>query len=275
MITSVRNPKIQWVRNLQAQARLRREEGLFVVEGVRLVEEALQAGWPSRLVLHSPALSERGQALVSTFAANGAVVEAVSEGVLAAASATETPQGLLAVVERRELALPAALDFILVVDALRDPGNLGTIFRTAAAAGAQALVVAPGTVDPFAPKVVRAAMGAHFRLPLRSLDWQSIRDLLKPGLRIYLADAGRGQAYTVCDLTAPLALILGSEAAGVSGEAQALADEHLHIPMAAEVESLNAAAAAAVLLFEVARQRSGAIQKKKKLVSLRDHSKTD
>lgn len=256
MITSARNPKIQWVRRLQSQPRLRRDEGLFVVEGVRLAEEALRAGWPCRLVLHSLGLGERGQALVTEYASQGTAVEAVSEGVLASASDTETPQGILAVIERQEIPLPTSLDFVLVADALRDPGNLGALLRAAAAAGAQALVVTPGTVDPFSPKVVRAAMGAHFRLPILSLDWPAMRALLKPGLRVYLADPHGGLAYTACDLKIPLALVVGGEAAGAGGEARALADGRLHIPMAGAVESLNAAVAGAVLLFEVARQRT-------------------
>lgn len=256
MITSIHNPKIQWVRKLQSQARLRRAEGVFVVEGVRLVEEALRAGWTARLVLYSPGLSQRGQEAVARFVAQGAAVEAVSEEALTAASDTETPQGVLAVIERRELPLPARLDFALILDALRDPGNLGTILRTAAAAGVQAVFLAAGNVDPFAPKVVRAAMGAHFRLPIYDLDWQAAASKFKPDLRLFLADASAGRLYTDCDLTIPLAMIVGGEAAGAGRQAQNLADERVHIPMAGEVESLNAAVAAAVLLFEVVRQRA-------------------
>ena len=260
MITSVQNPKVQWVRKLQARAPLRREQGVFVLEGVRLVEEACQAGWTAKLVMHAPGLSARGQELAAQYAARGAEVEAVSEGVLAAASDTETPQGILAVVVRQELALPAALDFVLVADELRDPGNAGALLRTAAAAGVQAVIAAPGTVDLYAPKVLRAAMGAHFRLPLRSLDWPAIQALLPAGMGVFLADSGGGRAYTECDFRSPLALIVGGEAVGAGSEAAQLAVSRrdvsrVHIPMAAKVESLNAAVAGAVLLFEVARQR--------------------
>jgi TrmH family RNA methyltransferase len=220
------------------------------------VEEAFQAGWLARLVLHSPGLSPRGQALVEGYARQGAVVEAVSDNVLTAVSATETPQGILAVVARQELALPARLDFVLVADGLRDPGNAGTLLRTAAAAGAQAVFLTPGTVDPYAPKVLRAAMGAHFRLPLRVSDWQAIRALLPAGMQVYLADSGGGQPYTACDFRPPLALVIGGEAAGAGSEAVHLAASRVHIPMAARVESLNAAVAAAVLLFEITRQRT-------------------
>ena len=261
MITSVRNANIQWVRRLQTQARLRREDRVFVLEGVRLVEEAFQAGWVARLVLHAPGLSRRGQALAAQFTARGTVVEAVSDSVLAAVSDTDTPQGILAVMVCQELALPAALDFLLVLDGLRDPGNLGTLLRTAAAAGVQAVLATPGTVDPFAPKVLRAAMGAHFRLPLRSLDWLAIQSLLPAGMHVFLADSGGGQVFTACDFRPPLALVVGGEAAGAGSEAASLVAtrqdaSRVHIPMVAQVESLNAAVAGAVLLFEVARQRS-------------------
>ena len=255
MITSAHNPKIQWVRKLQSQPRLRRQEGLFVVEGVRLVEEAVIAGWAAQFVLYTSALNERGHALLTKFASRGAVVEETTEKVLESASDTRTPQGILAVIEQRQLDFPGTLDFILIVDGLRDPGNLGTLMRTAAAAGVQAVLLTAGTADPFSPKVVRAAMGAHFRLPLRSLEWESLNALIPMGMRIYLADAAGGLEYTRVDFTVPLALVVGGEAEGAGTQAAALAENRVHIPMAGEVESLNAAVAAALLLFEARRQR--------------------
>lgn len=255
MITSTRNPKIQWVRKLQSQARFRKQERLLVVEGVRLVEEAARSGWPVRLVLHAGDLMERAQVLIGQLRDAGCVIEAVPEKVLASASDTETPQGILMVVERQELGLPAVLDFVVILDGVRDPGNAGTILRTAAAAGAQAVIFPPGSVDPHSPKVLRSAMGAHFRLPVLDLDWDGIERLIKPGLQVFVADSSAGQVYTSADLTLPLALVIGGEAEGAGNAARALADLRLKIPMAGEVESLNAAAAAAVLLFEVVRQR--------------------
>lgn len=259
MITSTHNPKVQWVRSLLTQAKARRESGAFVIEGVRLVEEAHQAGWEPELVFYSSGLNERGMRLVEAFRKRKGVVEEVSPAVLKAAGGTETPQGILAVAPVRSLPLPEEPNFILVLDEIRDPGNLGTILRTATAAGAQAVVLSRGTADPYAPKVVRAGMGAHFRLPIHRLEWDQIRDYLKVGergLRIFLADAGGGQAYTKTDLIQPLALILGGEAQGAGPESQGLAGNRLHIPMPGRVESLNAGAAAAILLFEVVRQRS-------------------
>jgi TrmH family RNA methyltransferase len=256
MITSTSNPKIKFVRALQAKPQTRREAQAFVCEGVRLVEEALSAGWPARLLLHTTELNERGQAVVDVYASQGVEVEQVAPHVMRAASETETPQGILVVLAMQVLPILAKPDFVLIADAVRDPGNLGTILRTAAAAGVNALLVSPGTVDPYAPKVLRSAMGAHFRLPLRVLSWQEIGDLLKDaGLRVYLAAAGQGEAYTRLDFCQPLALILGSEAEGAGSQAYTLGDAQVHIPMPGQSESLNVAAAAAVLMFEVVRQR--------------------
>ena len=161
----------------------------------------------------------------------------------------------------RSLPLPAALDFVFIPDGVRDPGNLGSMLRSALAAGVQALLLPRGAVDAYAPKVVRAAMGAHFHLPILSLAWDEIAGLLdktrhEGDLRVYLADAAAGEPYFRCDLSRPLALIVGGEAEGAGEAARRLANTTLLIPMASGVESLNAAAAAAILLFEIARQRA-------------------
>ena len=260
-ISSIHNPKIQWVRKLLGRGQARQEESAFVVEGVRLAEEALAAGWKPRLVLYSSDLSARGLALLPAFQEAGAELELVDSQLMRRISETHTPQGILAVLPLRTLALPESLHFLLVVDGVRDPGNLGSILRTAAAAGVQALLLPPGSADAYAPKVVRAAMGAHFRLPIQKLEWTQIEHILKPAglpryLKVYLADAGAGLAYTQADLRAPLALIIGGEAAGAGMISQGLADDRLHIPMPGGMESLNAAIAAAVLLFEIVRQRT-------------------
>mgnify|MGYP001037351050 FL=1 len=259
MITSAHNTRIQWLRRLQSQPKARRAEGAFILEGVRLAEEALQAGWPALLVLHSEALSERGQAVVEGFAQRGVPVEAATQAVFKAASDTETPQGLLVALKLQPLPLPGNLDFALIPDGVRDPGNLGTLLRTAAAAGVQAVLLPPGTTDAYAPKVMRAAMGAHFRLAVQALEWPAIQGIIHAAdhpLRVFLADAASGHPYTRVDLRLPLALVVGGEAEGASPPAIALADERLHIPMPGGMESLNAAVAAGILLFEVVRQRT-------------------
>lgn len=255
MITSVHNPKIKWVRELQASSRQRRDEGVFIVEGVRLAEEALAAGWVARLALHTAELNGRAQAVVDGFAAQGAPLEAVAPPVLQAASDTETPQGVLVVLEAHPLPVPEPLTLTLIPDRLRDPGNLGTLLRTAAAAGVQAVFCPPGTVDAFSPKVVRAGMGAHFRLPVLSLDWAEIAYRCA-GLHVYLAAAGEGCRYDQADFTRPLALLVGGEAEGAGPDARRLATLPVQIPMPGGGESLNVAVAAAVLLFEAVRQRA-------------------
>ncbi len=254
MITSSQNTRIKWVRALQSSSRQRREEHLFIVEGVRLSEEALAAGWQAHLVLYTEDLTARGQAVVQGFAAQGAPVEAVTPQVLRAASDTETPQGILVVLAWQALPLPAAPGFLLIPDMVRDPGNLGTLIRTAAAAGVEAVLCPPETADAFAPKVVRAGMGAHFRLPVLALGWEEIVARCT-GLQVYVAAAGEGLRYDQADLTRPLALIVGGEAEGAGQAARRLATSSLHIPMPGGAESLNAAVAAAILMFEVVRQR--------------------
>jgi len=260
MISSIQNPKIQWVRKLQSQPRQRREARAFVVEGVRLVEEALLAGWNSQLVLYTDELNPRGQELVDQFKQTGSMVEYVTLPVLHAASDTQTPQGILAVITQKELPVPESLDFLLVLDSVRDPGNLGTMLRTAAAAGVQAVFLLPGTVDPCAPKVLRAAMGAHFHLPIQVYDWEALSaffsvDEAGGRLGVYLADAHGELLYTQANLHQPCALIIGGEAEGAGQQARVLAHHKLSIPMTGSIESLNAAMAAAILMFEVVRQR--------------------
>lgn len=254
MITSTANPKVKWVRALQADSRQRRQEGVFVIEGVRLAEEALAAGWEAQLVLFTADLSERGRLALDGFARRAAPLEQVSPQVLRAASDTQSPQGLLVVFAQRDLPLPEPLDLVFIPDQVRDPGNLGTMLRTAAAAGVQAVLCPPDTVDAFAPKVLRAGMGAHFRLPLYSLDWDDISSHLA-SLKVYLAEMNEGLPYTRADFRSPLALIIGGEAQGASTSARRLAHTTVHIPMPGGSESLNAAVAAGILLFEIVRQR--------------------
>jgi len=262
VITSAQNSKIQSVRALQARSRERVSTGAFVVEGVRLVEEGANSGWPASLVLYSEDLSTRGKQVVAHLANSGAEVELVAGHVLASIADTNTPQGLMAVFTTQAQPIPEAIDFVIIADGLRDPGNLGTLLRTTAAAGAQMLIVTPGSVDAFAPKVLRAAMGAHFHLPIQTLDWLEIQHLLKDRpspLRLFLADADQGLACWETNLCQPCALIIGSEAEGASQPARDLADASLTIPMPGKSESLNAAVAASILIFEVVRQRASSI----------------
>ncbi len=256
VITSPQNAKIKLVRALLGRARERREANAFIVEGVRLVEEAIHSNWRVQFALYDEALSERGSSQVESLRSRGSEVEMVSESLMKSLSETETPQGILAVLEFTQLPIPNVPNFILILDQIRDPGNLGTLLRSAAATGVQAVLLPPETTDAFAPKVVRSGMGAHFRLPIRSMPWEEIKQVGKSAnMQIYLADMD-GISCWETDLRQPLALIVGGEAEGASMEARKLANQQISIPMSGMTESLNAGVAGSVLMFEVVRQRS-------------------
>ena len=258
MITSTKNPKVKWIRSLQTSARIRRDSGVFVVEGVRLVEEALKSGWEIKLVIHEEQIGPRGESVLMQVLERGCIIETVTHHVMRAASDTQTPQGILAVVAIQGIPLPQDLDLLLILDTIRDPGNLGTILRTSAAAGMQAVFLSQESVDPFSPKVVRAGMGAHFRVPVMKKAWDDIYAIIHAAaLHTWLADAGAGVEYTSAEFKSPTALIIGGEASGAGLSAQSLAVDRVHIPMAEGAESLNAAVAAGILCFEVYRQRRG------------------
>jgi TrmH family RNA methyltransferase len=255
MITSPQNPKLKLARALQGRPKERQEERAFLAEGVRLVEEAIAADWPVRFVLYSSGLSERGEVLVEKMKAAGVDVDEVSGDLLQAASETETSQGILAVLELNTPPIPDFPDFILIPDQIRDPGNLGTLIRSAAAAGGQAVLLPPEMTDAFAPKVVRAGMGAHFRMPVRNMEWDEIEQVCEQAnLQVFLADMA-GRSCWKTDFRTPLALIVGGEAEGASEQARALADASVSIPMPGKTESLNAGIAGAILMFELVRQR--------------------
>jgi len=259
VITSSQNPKIKLVRALLGRAKERREAGMFVIEGVRLAEEAETRDWRFRFALYDDSLNERGRSLVERLSSRGVEVEEVSENLMKSLSDTETPQGLLAVLEISSQPISSLLNFVLIPDQIRDPGNLGTLLRTAAAAGVQAVLIPPETTDAFAPKVLRAGMGAHFRLPINSMTWEEIEQLSQSAnLQIYLADM-HGKSCWETDLRQPLALMIGGEAEGASAEARKLATQKISIPMSGNVESLNAGVAGSVLMFEVVRQRTTAL----------------
>jgi len=254
VITSSQNSKIKLVRALLGRAKERREANAFVVEGVRLIGEAVNSNWEFRFVLYDETLSERGKSQVESLKSRGVDVEMISESLMKSLSETETPQGILAVLEFKQLPLTNSLDFVLIPDQIRDPGNLGTLLRSAAATGVHTVLLPPETTDAFAPKVIRSGMGAHFRLPIHSVTWEEIKTQTK-GLQIYLADMN-GQSCWETDLRQPLALIVGGEAEGASEEARKLATQKISIPMTGNVESLNAGVAGSVLMFEVVRQRN-------------------
>jgi RNA methyltransferase, TrmH family len=252
VITSIHHDQAKYVRSL-ARRQVRQREGRFVAEGTRLAEEVVRAGVRPALVFYTEAWGDTpaGQRLLPMLRPTDQGDWQVSEAVMAACSDTEAPQGVLAVVPFLSIAPRAGL--ILILDQIRDPGNMGAILRSAEASGVGQVILAPGTVDLYNQKVVRGAMGAHFRLPVANLGWAAISVRLK-GRAVWLADAAGETAYDRVDWTVPSALIVGGEAAGAGDEAAAQATGRVSIPMAGGAESLNAAMAATVILFEAARQ---------------------
>lgn len=260
-LTSRHNPRVRWLRSLVGDARERRREGLWVVEGVRMAEEVLRRGARVRLWVLVEGWGARGgregEAREAVERAGGETIE-VGGGLLRELSGTEAPQGLLAVIEAPRWEPERVLEGsgpTVVLDRLQDPGNLGTIARAAEAAGASGLLLTPGCVDPGNPKALRASAGSLLRLPT-AVAPDPLGAVRRAG-RLLATTAGRGGVvYTQADLARPFALLIGQEGSGVAPELAGRADLALTVPMAGAVESLNAAAAAAVILFEAARQRA-------------------
>jgi TrmH family RNA methyltransferase len=271
-ITSLSNPHVLALRALHA-ARGRAEAGAFLIEGPHLLDATLDAGVVPSLVLYAPEALERtpaGRRLMGRLEAaraEGAEILDATAVVVARASDTQTPQGVVASVPASAVAPEPvrarrrgrSRPLVLVLDELSDPGNLGTLLRSALAADVDEVWLTHGSADALAPKVVRAASGAHFHLPARAgLSWEMVAQRLQgaPHMQqVLLAEPSGAQPYDAFDLTQRTALIVGNEARGPSREAARLATARAGIPMWNKVESLNAAVAASVILFEAGRQR--------------------
>lgn len=255
MITSPANEKIKYARAL-LQKKGRDATGQVLLEGTRLIQEAARAGLVPAFVFYERAAFDtdaRVRALVIAFQKQTREVYEVNAAVMRALSDTESPQGIAAVFSPPPLTPPFAPALTLILDRIRDPGNLGTILRTAWAADVNMVLLAPETADVFNPKVVRAGMGAHFHLALVTATWDEIRARAQNISRIYLSDACGDMLYTRVDWTPPVVLIVSNEGEGASDAARALAPVSLSIPMPGSAESLNAAVAAGILLFEFHR----------------------
>jgi TrmH family RNA methyltransferase len=256
MITSQENVRIKEARKLHSRKHRMRAKRLLL-EGVRLIADARRSGFQPELTFYDgeSLLGEAAQSLLYDLAQNGVECIACSHAVFATLVDTMTPQGVAAVAPLPQVALPTKATFALVLDRVHEPGNAGALLRTAEAAGVDVVIFGPETVDPYNDKVVRSAMGAHFRLPLCiCADWSAVSRTLPASARLYLADAHADIAYDAVDWRQPSALIVGGEAEGASLAARRAA-QPIAIPMCGGAESLNAAAAGAVILFEAARQR--------------------
>lgn len=256
-ILSRKNPRIQRIKKLLTSSQYRQSEQVFILEGVRLVEEAVKSGWAIQELFISEKLSQRGKRLIETLSQQAVPLYQMSDMVMEVIKDTETSQGILAVLAAHQLSLPENPELILILDAISDPGNVGTILRTSNAAGVDAVIVAPETADPFSPKALRAGMGAQLNLPVTMMDWSRIATLVRsyPGMRLLLADTQGGPIYWNTELRVPVALIISNEANGPSQTARQISDDVLIIPMPGKSESLNAAIAASLLIYEVLRQR--------------------
>mgnify|MGYP000988152533 FL=1 len=264
VLVSTANPRVKaWAR--LSERKYREREGRFRLEGVHLVQEALDAGWPLEVIVYD---ADRGipdeLAAHADRAAAGGGVEPewipASYEVIAKCSDTETPQPVFAVARRRPVSPDAFFGAsggpVVVLDAVQDPGNVGTIIRSAAASGAAAVVLGRGTADLYNAKTIRATMGALFRIPAAEADLAEwLPEARRRGARLIGASLGASVSCYDVDWTGPVWLALGNEGAGLSPGVSALLDERVIIPMTGRAESLNVAMAATVLLFEAQRQR--------------------
>lgn len=254
------NSRVQQLRRLIGRRSSRYDEGLFVVEGPVLVAEAVVAGWE----LVSQYVAVEADGVVQPGLDGAGPVFQLAEGVLERVASTETPQNPIAIVRMRDHApvadLLAAASFVVVPDRIADPGNLGTILRSAEAAGADLVVLTPGSVDPFSPKVVRASAGALFHVPIVTA---TIEEVGSAGVRLvgttsHDAPGRTVRPYTESDLSGRIAIVMGNEAAGLPGDWNDTVGpirSWVTIPHRGRSESLNVAMATTVIAFEAARQR--------------------
>ncbi|MEB3288271.1 MAG: RNA methyltransferase [Leptolyngbya sp.] len=260
MLTSLQNPLVKEIRKLH-QGKVRRQQGQFLLEGTHLIQEALAVGYPLTVVCHTPAWAQRYADLAAALPPVAQRIEVVSEAVLEALATTVHPDGVVAVAPQRQPAGNTPITGVgLVLETLQDPGNLGTILRTAAAARADGLWLSADSVAPDHPKVLRASAGQWFRLPMTvdpHLD-RTLGDWSQQGIQLVATLPTAPQTYWAIDFTRPTVILLGNEGAGLSPALQRYATTTVSIPMNPAVESLNVAISAALLLYEAQRQRQAA-----------------
>ena len=255
MITSTSNPQIKQVVNLQAKGKVRSELGLFVVEGRKMVEEVPESLCRKVFVSESYLESQKNRNFFDKFQ-----VETVPDVVFRHMSDTKTPQGILAVVQQQKYMLEDLMTGgpVLVLESIQDPGNLGTMLRTGEGAGIAGILADRQTVDRYNPKVVRSTMGSLYRVPyVVSEDLrESVKTLKKRGFSVYAAHLKGTEKYTDIRYPKASAYLIGNEGNGLTDETAQLADTYVRIPMEGRVESLNAAVAAALLMYEWHRQQA-------------------
>ncbi|MEO0886368.1 MAG: RNA methyltransferase [Cyanobacteria bacterium J06648_10] len=263
MLTSLQNPTVKQLRKLQ-QPKERRKQATMLLEGTHLIEAASETGYPLRVLCYTEAWQARYPGVYRQAIALAAQIELVSPEVLKSIASTVNPDGVIASAPRRNvwesLASAPSEDANLgvMMETLQDPGNLGTIIRTAAAAGSDALWLSPDSVDLGHPKVLRASAGQWFRQPMATVDVvQQAQKLKEKGVQIVATTAAAELDYWQLDLTQPSVFAMGNEGAGLSAALMACASVSVKIPVMPGVESLNVAVSTALLLYEAKRQRRG------------------
>ncbi len=261
IISSMQNPIIKEIMLLQKKKSHRKKEGLFIVESIKAVNE-IPSGYPIKYLIVTPLITREQLPVLET---NKKVV--VTEEVYKAISDTITPQGAMAVVEMPAVALDdltiKGQGFYLILENMQDPGNLGTIIRTAHAFGAEAVLITKGSVDLYSPKVVRATMGSLFHVKA-CIDYE-IEDYMtyvrKVGAAVYAADLENAEPLSKVRFKSPLAIVIGNEGSGVSKYTKKTADHKVMIPMPGGSESLNASVAASICMYEVMKQLDHQLKK--------------
>lgn len=258
MLTSLQNPLVKQMRKLH-RAKDRREQQLFLLEGTHLIEEACAARYAFVTFCYTPEWQSSHESLWQQASSQAQRVEMVSPEVLKAIATTVEPDGVVATAAKIDSAVqaPAITSLGVVLETLQDPGNLGTIIRTAAAGGAEGLWLSADSVDLDHPKVLRASAGQWFRLPMGvSPDLKTvISQYQQQGMQVVATLPNAHSTYWEIDLKRPTLFLLGNEGAGLSPDLAAMADQQVKIPLYAGVESLNVAIAAALMIYEAQRQR--------------------
>lgn len=257
-LTGLQNPMVKAVAELK-QKKYRQQQGLFLAEGLRTVEEAVRYG-AVQSIFYTAIEDDRTRAVLEEAAAKQIKLVCVSDKVLKKITDTETPQGIIAVCEMRSKRLDdflASGKMLLVLDRVTDPGNIGTMLRTADAAGVGGLLLLQGCADIYAPKTVRASMGSLFHLPVLSglSEELLVQAARKAGYELLVTCLDGADNLYKADLKGRLAFVMGNEANGVSPALLAAADKRVFIPMQGRAESLNVAMAAGIVMFEALRQK--------------------
>ena len=262
-ITSAQNPKIKDFLALQEKSRLRREKGLFVVEGRRELLHCLEAGFSPRTIFVCEEILGAGEMeAVLGAAGEGCTVFSVSANVYDRMAYRSGTEGVTAIMQARNLRLEELRfrneePLIVVVEAVEKPGNLGAILRSADAAGADAVIVCDPLTDLYNPNLIRASIGAVFSVPVvAASSAETIEWLRRRGVTKYTAQLQDSSWYYDCDMKKATAIVMGTEATGLTGIWREAADRHIRIPMLGKLDSLNVSVSAAVLLFEAVRQRN-------------------